>query len=90
MSWAADVCFRAAFAQLGPVSSISLGQFFLVRVRRNVTLLSICFRVSCLPLLAVFSKKNGVTDLAVKWEYQPPSATATMHVHGPNIQDPAR
>jgi len=27
--WAADVCFRAAFAQLGPVSSISLGQFFL-------------------------------------------------------------
>ena len=28
--WAADVCFRAAFAQLGPVSSVSLGQFFLV------------------------------------------------------------
>ena len=27
--WAADVCFRAAFAQLGPVSSISLGRFFL-------------------------------------------------------------
>jgi len=27
--WAADVCFWAAFAQLGPVSSISLGQFFL-------------------------------------------------------------
>ena len=26
--WAADVCFRAAFAQLGPVSSISLGRFF--------------------------------------------------------------
>jgi len=78
--WAADVCFRAAFAQLGPVSSISLIQFFSVRVRRrpNVTLLSICSRVYCLPLLAFFSKKNGVTDRAAKWEYQPPSATATV------------
>jgi len=54
--WAADVCFRAAFAQLGPVSSISLGQFFLVRVRRNVTLLSICSRVS--SILRVLFKKE--------------------------------
>ena len=28
MLWAADVCSRAAFAQPGPVSSISLGRFF--------------------------------------------------------------
>jgi len=27
MLWAADVCSRAAFAQPGPVSSISLGRF---------------------------------------------------------------
>ena len=26
--WAADACFRATFAQPGPVSSISLGRFF--------------------------------------------------------------
>jgi len=56
--WAADVCFRAGFAQPGSVSSISLGQFFLVRVRRNVTLLSICSRVSCLPHLTFFQKKE--------------------------------
>jgi len=36
MLWAADVCSRAAFAQPGPVSSISkLGRFFSVRVRRG-------------------------------------------------------
>ena len=28
MLWAADVCSRAAFAQPGPVSLISLGRFF--------------------------------------------------------------
>jgi len=33
MLWAADVCSRAASAQPGPVSSISLGWFFSVRVR---------------------------------------------------------
>ena len=32
MLWAADVCSRAAFAQPGPVFSISLGRFFSVRV----------------------------------------------------------
>jgi len=32
MLWAADVCSQAAFAQSGPVSSISLGRFFSVRV----------------------------------------------------------
>jgi len=35
MLWAADVCSRASFAQPGPVSSISLGRFFSVRVRRG-------------------------------------------------------
>jgi len=35
MLWAADVCSRAAFAQPGPVSSISLGRFFSVRVRQG-------------------------------------------------------
>ena len=56
--WAADVCFLAAFAQLGPVSSISLGQFFLVRVKRNVTLLSvsICPRVS--SIIGILFKKE--------------------------------
>jgi len=77
--WAADVCFWAAFAQLGQVSSISLGRFFLVRVRRNVTLLSIISRVSCLPLLAFFFKKEwSYGSIAAKWKYQPPSATATV------------
>jgi len=32
MVWATDVCSRAAFAQPGPVSSISLGWFFSVRL----------------------------------------------------------
>ena len=32
MLWTADVCSRAAFAQPGQVSSISLGRFFSVRV----------------------------------------------------------
>jgi len=32
MFWAADVCSGAALAQSGPVSSISLGRFFSVRV----------------------------------------------------------
>ena len=32
MLWAADVCSLAAFAQPGPVSSISLGRFFSVSV----------------------------------------------------------
>jgi len=36
MLWAADVCSRAAFAQPGPVSSISLGRFFSVRVSETV------------------------------------------------------
>ena len=56
MFWAADVCFRAAFALLGPVSSSSLGQFFLVRVRCNVALLSICPRMS--SILGVLFKKE--------------------------------
>ena len=33
--WDADVCYRAAFAQPGPVSSISLGRFFSVTVKRS-------------------------------------------------------
>jgi len=33
MLWAANVCSWDAFAQPGPVSSISLGRFFSVRVR---------------------------------------------------------
>ena len=36
MLWAADVCSWAAFAQPGPVSSISLGRFFSVRVSETV------------------------------------------------------
>jgi len=32
MLWATDVCSQTAFAQPGPVSSNSLGQFFSVRV----------------------------------------------------------
>jgi len=32
MVWAAEVCSRASFAQSGPVSSISLGRLFSVRV----------------------------------------------------------
>jgi len=35
MLWAADVCSGTAFAQPGPVSLISLGRFFSVRVRRG-------------------------------------------------------
>jgi len=35
MLWSPDVCSRAAFAQSWPVSSISLGRFFSVSVRRG-------------------------------------------------------
>ena len=52
------VCFLAAFAQLGPVSSISLGQFFLVRVKRNVTLLSVSICPTVSSILGVLFKKE--------------------------------
>jgi len=51
MLWACDVCSRAAFAQPGPVSSVSLGRFFSVRVRLSETGFLASLEPPHLPLL---------------------------------------
>jgi len=64
-------CSGPPMSAFGPLL-LSWGRFLrshwavLLRVRRNVTLLSICPRVSCLQFSAFFSKKNGSTGLAAK------------------------
>jgi len=62
--WATDVW--AAFAELRPVSLISLGRFFSGYDVKSIycQIVSICPGVS--SILGILFKKNGVTDLAAK------------------------
>ena len=65
MLWAADVCSRAACAQPGPVSSISLGQFLADRTigRAFVTACRLSVCLSVCRLWRFVSRQNGWTDL---------------------------